>query len=51
MIWTIILSLVIFGGAAWIVYSRLTGRSSSCEDCQCSCGVKDLPKTEKMSQD
>nr|WP_303219983.1 FeoB-associated Cys-rich membrane protein [Enterococcus asini] len=35
--WTIILSILIFGGAGWILYSRLTGRSSSCEDCQCSC--------------
>lgn len=47
MIWTIILSILIFGGAGWILYSRLTGRSSSCEDCQCSCSVKDLSTTEK----
>ena len=29
MIWTIILSILIFGGAGWILYSRLTGRSSA----------------------
>lgn len=44
MFWTIVLSVIIFGGAAWILFSRLTGRSSSCEDCNSSCGVKELPK-------
>ncbi|MDT2756026.1 FeoB-associated Cys-rich membrane protein [Enterococcus asini] len=50
MFWTIVLSVIIFGGAAGILFRRLSGRSSSCEDCNCSCGVKDLPKQSNPNQ-
>ncbi|MBO0448246.1 FeoB-associated Cys-rich membrane protein [Enterococcus sp. MJM12] len=39
MVATIILSLLIFGAAAFVVY-RQVKKGSSCEDCKTSCPVK-----------
>lgn len=41
MFWTIVLSLLIFGTAARIIYRRLTGATSSCAACKSDCGVKE----------
>ncbi len=41
MFWTIVLSMAIFGGAGWVVFNKVTGRSSKCEECNCGCSVKD----------
>ncbi|MEG1502987.1 MAG: FeoB-associated Cys-rich membrane protein [Enterococcus sp.] len=37
---TIILSILIFGGAGAVIYRRIK-HGSSCEDCDCSCPVKE----------
>lgn len=39
MIATILLSVLIFGAAGWVVYRQLTGKKG-CEDCQSACPVK-----------
>lgn len=36
---TLLLSIVIFGSASWIIYHQLKS-GNSCEDCQTSCPVK-----------
>lgn len=41
MFWTIVLSIAIFGGAGWVIFNRITGCSSKCEDCKCGCSVKE----------
>ncbi|WP_159721213.1 FeoB-associated Cys-rich membrane protein [Enterococcus sp. CSURQ0835] len=43
---TLMLSIVIFGSAAGIVYRQIK-KGSSCEDCECSCPVK---KESKVSE-
>lgn len=39
MVATMVLSIVIFGSAGWVVYSRVK-KGSGCNDCHTSCPAK-----------
>lgn len=44
---TIILSILIFGAAGWIVYRQFT-KGGSCDDCNTSCPVKKQKRDSKL---
>ncbi|MGX7234493.1 FeoB-associated Cys-rich membrane protein [Enterococcus italicus] len=44
---TIILAVLIFATAAYIVYRQVTGKSQHCEQCNCSCPAKDAQALNK----
>ncbi|MFD2728260.1 FeoB-associated Cys-rich membrane protein [Enterococcus camelliae] len=44
---TIILAVIIFVTAAYIVYRQVTGKSQHCEQCNCSCPAKNAQETNK----
>lgn len=43
MVATVILSILIFGAAGYVVYRRFT-KGGDCEDCHTSCPVKPVEK-------